>query len=150
MKHRSSKASLFLMELIITILIFSAASAVCVQLFAKSHLISLKTQILNHAVIHSENTAEVFLSTQGDLSSMMDLLDPSSLGTLSDSSFCLYYDENFNPATESSSLYKLQFEKEAVDSFIHGTISFFDLTKDSGDPIYQLKVTKYVGGDFLE
>ena len=150
MNHHSSKASLFLMELIITILIFSAASAVCVQLFAKSHMISSKTQILNNAVIQAENTAEVFLSAQGDLAQMMDLLDPSSLGTLSDSSFRLFYDKNFIISDKSSSFYELQFEKKSVDLFIHGTISFYDLTKDSDEPIYQLNVTKYVGGDILE
>ena len=38
------------MEMIIAILFFSLASAVCIQLFAKSHLLSTQTVNQNHAV----------------------------------------------------------------------------------------------------
>ena len=65
MNDHSSKASLFLMELIIAILIFSLSSALCVQLFAKAHLLSNKTKDLNHAISLCESVAEVYYGVNG-------------------------------------------------------------------------------------
>lgn len=75
MKH--SRSSLFLMEMIIAILFFSLASAVCIQLFAKSHLLSTQTVNRNHAVIWAENLAESYLSSEGDLDAMQELFSSS-------------------------------------------------------------------------
>ena len=58
------------MEMIIAILFFSLASAVCIQLFAKSHLLSTQTVNKNHAVILAQNLAESYLAAEGDLGAM--------------------------------------------------------------------------------
>jgi len=62
-----SKTSLFLMELIIVILFFSIASAVCVQLFFKAHEIDVSTDKLSHSNIVIQNLAECFYGTDGRL-----------------------------------------------------------------------------------
>ena len=77
MKH--SRSSLFLMEMIIAILFFSLASAVCIQLFAKSHLLSTQTVNRNHAVIWAQNLAESYLSAEGDLDKVIILFSLSEL-----------------------------------------------------------------------
>ena len=51
--------------MIIAILFFSLASAVCIQLFARSHLLSTQTVNQNHAVIQAQNLAESYLSLEG-------------------------------------------------------------------------------------
>ena len=56
----SSKSSLFLMELILSILFFSLASAVCVQLFVKSHLINRQSTDMTNAVNLSQDVAEIY------------------------------------------------------------------------------------------
>ena len=56
----SSKSSLFLMELILSILFFSLASVVCVQLFVKSHLISEQSTDSSNAVNLSQDVAEIY------------------------------------------------------------------------------------------
>ena len=56
----SSKSSLFLMELILSILFFSLASAVCVQLFVKSHLISRQSTDLTNSVNLAQDVAEIY------------------------------------------------------------------------------------------
>ena len=43
--------------MIIAILFFSLASAVCIQLFARSHLLSTQTVNQNHAVVQAQNLA---------------------------------------------------------------------------------------------
>lgn len=58
----SSKSSLFLIELIIVILFFSIAGAVCVSIFAQSHLISTESAELTMAVTRCQNAAEVLHS----------------------------------------------------------------------------------------
>lgn len=65
------------MEMIIAILFFSLASAVCIQLFAKSHLLSTQTVNQNHAVIQAQNLAESYLALEGDINAMQDLFSPS-------------------------------------------------------------------------
>ncbi|MCH5276088.1 MAG: hypothetical protein J1E65_09615 [Lachnospiraceae bacterium] len=63
---RPSKSSLFLMELIISILFFSIASAVCIQLFVKAHLLNNRTQEQNQTVVWSQNLAELWRAYDGD------------------------------------------------------------------------------------
>ncbi len=49
-QKQSRSSALFLTELTLAILFFAAASAVCVQIFVKSHLLSLHSRQLNLAV----------------------------------------------------------------------------------------------------
>ena len=64
---KSSKSSLFLIELIISILFFSLASAACIQLFVKAHLLDKKTQETNHIVMWSQNLAELWYASDGEI-----------------------------------------------------------------------------------
>ena len=56
----SSKSGIFLMELILSILFFSIAAAVCVKLFVTAHRLSDQSVNLNHAVSMAESIAEAF------------------------------------------------------------------------------------------
>ena len=89
MKNKSSKSGLFLMELILSILFFSLASAVCVQLFVKSHLISQQSVDLNSAVERCQNVAEAFYGTNGNIDEMMLLFDNSYQNSSDQSAFFL-------------------------------------------------------------
>ena len=59
-RSRAQSSSLFLMELILAILFFSITSAVCVQFFVKSHLLSRESKALAQAVNESTNNAVIF------------------------------------------------------------------------------------------
>ncbi len=59
---KSSHSSLFLMELIISILFFSIAGAACIQLFVKAHVLGQKTREQNQAVIWSQNLSSLWLA----------------------------------------------------------------------------------------
>jgi type II secretory pathway pseudopilin PulG len=54
----SSKSSLFLIEMIVVILFFSIAGAICVSLFVQARLISLESTRLTLAVNQCQNAAE--------------------------------------------------------------------------------------------
>lgn len=92
MKH--SKSSLFLMELIVSILFFSLASAICIQLFARSHSISAETINLNNAITQAQNLAECWYASEGDLHAMQDALPCSRLSAPGDA-LTLCFDQDW-------------------------------------------------------
>lgn len=98
MDDTTSKASLFLMELILSILFFSLSAAVCVQLFVKSHLMSRQSLRLNYAVIYAESMADTFYSTDADLEKLTELL-PGAYHNTHNNTVNIYYDEDFNRVT---------------------------------------------------
>ena len=55
-----NKSSLFLMEIIFSLLFFSVAGSICVQLFIKSHIISQETKYLSNANMMANNIAETY------------------------------------------------------------------------------------------
>ena len=59
---KSSKAKLFLIELIIIILFFSLAAAVCMQIFASAHTLSQKSEDLTEGIMIAQQVAEEFHS----------------------------------------------------------------------------------------
>lgn len=62
----SSKSGIFLMELILSILFFSIAAAVCVKLFVTAHQLSGQSVNLNYAAAMAESIAEAFYGCNGD------------------------------------------------------------------------------------
>ena len=91
MKH--SRSTLFLLELIIAIFFFSVASTVCIQLFAKSHLLSKQTINENHAVTQTQNLAESFLGSDGNFLEMKKHFPNAEYN---DNSLALYFDKDWN------------------------------------------------------
>lgn len=62
-KYSAHTSGLFLLELILAILFFSIAGAICVQLFVKSHLLSKQAEQLSAAVNECSDAAEIILSS---------------------------------------------------------------------------------------
>lgn len=76
----SSKSGLFLMELIIAIAFFAFASAICVQLFSKAHLLSTKSGDINRAVAVAQSAAECFKSADASIEETAALLGSTAVG----------------------------------------------------------------------
>jgi hypothetical protein len=65
-----SKTAIFLFELMVVILVFSLAAAVCANIFSKAYGFSTESKALTMAVLKSESIAEEFkagLTPDGDL-----------------------------------------------------------------------------------
>ena len=92
-KYLKSKTSLFLMELIITILLFAACGAVCVRLFVTSYVMTQDTVELNEAVSIAQGFAEVMRGTDGDIDSVLEHYPDAIRG--GDGFFEVFYDEDF-------------------------------------------------------
>lgn len=63
--HTPRTSSLFLLELIFSILFFSVASAVCVQVFVRAHILSRDARALSCAVTACSDAAEIAGAAKG-------------------------------------------------------------------------------------
>ena len=90
MEHtQSTHSSLFLMELIISILLFSLVSITCIQLFMNAILINKGSQEQLDACMASENVAEIWLAS--DLDTASHLLVGSQL---TEDGLVYFYDDS--------------------------------------------------------
>lgn len=135
----AKRSSLFLMELMIAILFFSLASAVCVQLFVKAHLLSRETADLNQAVNQAQSTAEVLRATDCSSSSVTQYLPQAELDS---QGFTLYYDSGWNSCKKETAQYELRTELSFRPQMLYSHIT---VTKaDEKEPIYQLDVNRHL------
>lgn len=98
---QQSKSSLFLIELIIAILFFSTCSAVCVQLFAKSHTTSLESQYRGNAVLEAETLLETYRNGGGDIEGILDMTGATA--TEIDGTYTVYSNLNGDYSNEEGS-----------------------------------------------
>jgi len=75
MKNKQASGSgMFLIELMLGIMIFAVAAAICLKIFVTANQISDGSTELNRAVIAAQSTAECFKASGGDLSETAKLL----------------------------------------------------------------------------
>lgn len=135
-KYQAHKSSLFLIELILAIAFFALASAVCLQLFVKSHMISQETSQLNTAVNLASSAAECFREGNGNADALLTLMpeleaDPDS------ASLTAFYNADGSPCKEADAMYVLTM-KITESALICAEIEVL-LAKDSS-PVYELPV----------
>lgn len=138
MKNRAlSGSGMFLIELLIGLLIFAIASAICLRIFVAASQISTGSTELNHAVIAAQNNAECFKSVRGDLPEAADLLG----GDLSDNDteLTLFYDTDWNQSAQAGSGYVAVIRQVSKqDGVIDGEVTVSDM---SGNLIFSVPVS---------
>lgn len=125
MNSSNSKTSLFLMEIIIAILFFSLASAVCLRLFAAAHIMSDQDKNLNNAILWSQNLSESFYGADGKILVVKNLYPQAYLASEdneTDGTIILFFDDNW----------------EMIDSSISGAAyeAMLIIRKDLADNVY--------------
>lgn len=121
-QRHNNTSSLFLLELILAVLFFSVASALCIQIFTKAHLMSQDARDLNFAV--------------NEVSSMAEQMPD---GTLQDAA--AYYDSSYASCEKADAVYVLTVHYEPEDTLLKAHISMD--TIDDNRNIYTLDVTKH-------
>lgn len=139
-KYRKSKTSLFLMEIIITVMFFSVAGAVCMQLFVQTHLTNQKTRELNHAVAKAQGFAEVMRGTDGSIDAVMDKY-PTAIYA-GDSFFEVYYDEDFEPCDFPDAVYVGDVTLAPIGAIQNMNVKIVRLS--DYEVIFTLDATKYM------
>ena len=66
--HTRSKSSLFLTEMIISVLFFSIAAACCIQIFVRAHFVSQNSENLNYAQNLASGMVESMMASDGEYS----------------------------------------------------------------------------------
>ena len=135
----TSKTSLFLMELIITILFFSLASTVCIQLFVKAHLLGEETIIQNHSIVIAQNIAESFYQFDGDIDSMCALLGATKA---QDNSFSIYTDTQWNFCEKTDAAFITTFSLTEENALVYGEILITNLKNAS--EVYSLSLASHI------
>ena len=145
-QRHNNTSSLFLLELILAVLFFSVASALCIQIFTKAHLMSRDARDLNFAVNAVSSMAEQIsagaLHSDTAASSDDTASDPSaqmSDGTLQDDT--VYYDSSYVSCEKADAVYVLTVHYEPEGTLLKAHISM-DTIDDSRN-IYTLDVTKH-------
>lgn len=143
-RNRARSSSLFLLELIIAILFFSIASAVCVQFFVKSHSMSQDSQDLNFAVSECSSIAEIVQTSDSEKAALSELktLYPDAKITESDdvTNCGIFFDKNFNPCDsfDDSFSYYIEADFETEKGMID--CNLITTRADNENAIYELEV----------
>lgn len=121
-QRHNNTSSLFLLELILAVLFFSVASALCIQIFTKAHLMSQDARDLNFAV--------------NEVSSMAEQMPDDSLQDAA-----AYYDSSYASCEKADAVYVLTVHYEPENTLLKAHISM-DTIADNRN-IYALDVTKH-------
>lgn len=121
-QRHNNTSSLFLLELILAVLFFSVASALCIQIFTKAHLMSQDARDLNFAV--------------NEVSSMAEQMPDDSLQDAA-----AYYDSGYASCEKADAVYVLTVHYEPENTLLKAHISM-DTIADNRN-IYTLDVTKH-------
>lgn len=145
-QRHNNTSSLFLLELILAVLFFSVASALCIQIFTKAHLMSQDARDLNFAVNEVSSMAEQIsagtLHSDTAASSDDTASDPSTQmpdDSLQDAA--AYYDSSYASCKKADAVYVLTVHYEPEDTLLKAHISM-DTVADNRN-IYTLDVTKH-------
>lgn len=141
MNSKSSKSSLFLIELIVVILFFSISSAIIVQIFAKAHEIDLKSRALTFSSREIQNVAECYRSVQGDYDQTIFLLNDQTVFLL-ENGFEIYYTSDFQACDlPDPNGYLLHADFSQISDFRILTLSM--IACSSNETLYEITIEKY-------
>lgn len=137
-RRNGSKSGLFLMELIIAILFFSFASAICIQVFAKAHITSTQSRDLTAAITQAQSAAEAFKSCDGSPSELANLLDAQQ----DDDGLTVSYDKQWNRVPSGQDAFRMTIQIIQEDALYRSQIQILDNSEPQ--PIYEITVKKYI------
>lgn len=143
-RSRAQSSSLFLMELILAILFFSITSAVCVQFFVKSHLLSKESKALSQAVSECSNIAEI-TSISDSADTVISLLEEKypdiDAGQPASSPAVIYYDKAFSPCGKKDAVYILETALSEEDGMLNAGMK---VSGPSDSVIYELNASHHI------
>lgn len=145
-QRHNNTSSLFLLELILAVLFFSVASALCIQIFTKAHLMSQDARDLNFAVNEVSSMAEQISAgtLHSDTAASSDDTASNPSTQMPDDSLqdaAAYYDSSYASCEKANAVYVLTVHYEPEDTLLKAHISM-DTVADNRN-IYTLDVTKH-------
>lgn len=136
-KYPSSRSSLFLIELILSVLILALCTTVCIRIFAASWQDRRQAREWNHIQELLTNTAEIFEATDGSAEALLQYL-PS--GSIDNGEVLYYYTSVWDSADAENAVYKLSLYPQTFDDWKSLQISFFHLDKNEATLLYETEL----------
>lgn len=143
-RKSARRSSLFLLELMISILMFSVASAWCVRLFVTARSVVSETEDQNRAQNLAAGYAEVFLASK-DFEGFLLKEGAEKEQTGEGNLYRFWYDGDWNIGREEDAAY--YFETVVTKSGDFEKCSFSFRRMEGEKIIYLLDVEKYTGGE---
>ena len=171
-KSRARASGLFLMELIIAILFFSVASAVCLQFFVKSHLVSEDSYILTCSVNECSGVAEIITASESltDILSVLHEKYPNgkypdtervtalvyslnsslpageSSGVPAEENIRIFFDDSFARCRETAAAYIMNIHLTCSEQMINAVIQVYENNDiaEPGEPVYLLEIKHHI------
>ena len=136
---RNSRASLFLMELMISIMFFAISGAVCIQLFVKAHTINEESAAKSKATLIAQDICEYYHYSDGDKADMLSYYWDYEE---SEDSILLYFTENGSVCSNVGARYvaTLTFDQELSYRILTLDIQ----SVDDKESLYSTRIKKYV------
>lgn len=131
------KAPLTLMELMVMILVFALASALCLQAFVQSDRMSRDSEARDRAAVLCQSVAEVLRHTGGDFREAARLLEAQSC---EDDGLMLDYDKDWAPAEDTM---RYTVGAGRVDTSLHGLgkAAVWCRDEETGVELFRLEVS---------
>ena len=145
-KPTANPSSLFLLELIFAILFFSVASAVCVQVFVKSHTLSTEAHDLTQASRRTEDVAEL-ITASTSLDDMKNLLEDTYNDAvhIASENFTIFYDSDFIPCSQETAVWHLYGTWNLNGQLLDVQLDVTKLTSGvDADSLYQLHIQHHL------
>lgn len=138
------RSSLFLLELMISILMFSVASAWCVRLFVTARSVVSETEERNRVQNLAAGYAELFLASE-DFDAFL-LGEGAQKEEMADNVlYQFWYDKDWKVCNEEEAV--VYFETVITETGDFQKCSFSYSRKDKAEVVYLLDVEKYTGGE---
>lgn len=139
MKSIHSKNSLFLMEIILNILLFSVLLVVSLQFFGRTHTLTRTTSQLHQAVSSCSDVAAIFESGDGTTNEILAVY-PYSVNL--DNKVIVYLDKNFNDCKKGQAQYYItaKLSRDSNEQFSKLTIRCRTMDKKL---LYELNACHY-------
>jgi hypothetical protein len=141
MRTTGSKTRLFLIEMIIIILFFALAAAVCANVFVKAHLLSAQSADLSMAVIKAQTAAECVKETEGNLPKLCLLLNGQQTGQ----KVTVFYDKDWETAEDEQAVYTLEADVQTKDGLLTASITM----RKGDEEIYSVNTGRYMKEEAL-
>lgn len=136
-QHTHSRASLFLMELMLNILFFSVLITICVQFLFKAHTLADSATTLHRAATTCSSLAEIYQSGINGKETLL-IVYPDAI--LLNENLLIYFDKDFISCTEKECHYRA-FISFSDDELQTASITFS--LNSSSDEIFHLEVAGY-------
>ncbi len=145
MNRSNNRSGIFLLEIMLAILLFSIAGALCLQMFAKSRQMSKDTADLTQAAAHVQNAAELMkYAAEPTVWDTENTFFPDCLlkeypdAVVSSNNIQIYFDENWNYCQKESGVYRMEAAPSQTENENLLCFRFAVFKADSQDSIYSL------------